>query len=711
MERKLNLNIHSLGKSGCTPHLVHFQKTSSAVLDYLVQDIPIQVSFVHQLCPGSFSQSAKCIANHAKMKTKFLKCFPHRFSYRCCCHAFLLLWPDLESNDELLSTLRYLGQFSRISTKEYIYNRVVFPVSYLGEMYFIFFLNFATTNIDKIQNILTIPDQTFLKDLTTGLTLGWRLHKTFKKYAIRFQSLGNELLSRPVLDNFLSRRDRIKEVQLYDDEIPIEDGFNSKPLKGLYFEFNRQKSFVFSSLILSRMPNITIRKLKGVAQMFQNHKWYLVLRFTSFEERNSLEINKDEDFFSPRGIGRIKGALIFRERAYYNFLTCDGAQEHLSLYWMLVPFDCATWIFLCIGIFLLVLSFNILFKSFRENFTLLVYGYLLEQPYEIKRLLIANTSFRVVLGPFLMSIIIITNCYKGIFVTDLTAPRVFSGINSLDELSTKNFTIYSNPKVEKRMLLFYVKVNFFGTKYVSSLYADTFESRRATIGMTWENETIFDSFERNPGWKNSFIKFPYSELILKRIIKKVDDAIVRTGVLLTKFLGVTVGFPHVSFQKKISECKKTAFLDLNSQLHRFYRPKKWKNLVPKRMLYHGKQPGRGLSKLKLIEFFGGFVHLIDFLRKELNVYIQSGIYEQWEKYLTKSTQNNLFRNELAKPFLKGHQRSLNFQNSQILGVFWIYLSSCSICSIVFICELAANAVCIHFFQLVKLLGKITHKSR
>lgn len=693
LQTVLKDNVFSLGKSGCVPHLVYFSKSFRELNDIqMFLSVPVQITYVSTFCQlPDIRDRQSCMKSFKQKKSKFVRCISRRFSHPCCCHAFLFLWPEILPKVETIEldlALDYLGHYSRVSSQEFAYSSVLFPVSYIGEMFFILIVDILQVSFSKIRKKSNIPDQTFIYDLRKMLTLGSRSSRW--RHRMSFTNLGKQpVVTAGFLTKFLVRKDRVSKIHLFDDDEFIPKGFKSKAIYDLHFGYYdyRPKSLVFCSLIASRMPNITIYGLTGAAEMYQTKKRLLVLRFTTLAERNLLSKRNDE-YYTPRGVERLKGALIFRERPVFNFITCAGAAQHLSFDWILTPFDSIAWVVgACIFITLIVIM-RVMFPDFHECFSILVWGFLLEQPYVITKKLLLSVSFKQIVGPFMLSTIILTNYYKGIFVTDLTAPRKLSGIISLEELAKRNYTIYTRPKLRDRTLFAYTKVELFGAKYIWTSRAENTAAVRDEIRMPDKNETYSELLDKNWSWRVYFRKFPYSELIFQRAVRDINDKIVETGFLITKNLKVPKGYPHVSIQERIASCDKTAFIDLESSLHRFYRPKYWKNIQPLKQIYHGKDDSStGLSTIKVIEIFGGFVRIINFLRDDLACLIHSGIYDRWERFMTKSVRNNLFREHLQQPFLRGKYSAVNLKNSQILSVFWIFFSCCGASLVMFLAEI------------------------
>jgi len=81
--------------------------------------------------------------------------------------------------------------------------------------------------------------------------------------------------------------------------------------------------------------------------------------------------------------------------------------------------------------------------------------------------------------------------------------------------------------------------------------------------------------------------FAYFAVIKKIARNRICDQRGETGLKLVQTLKFPVGYPHATFQEEISKCNRSAYIDDESKLHRFYMPSKWNGeYKPKFPLYH-----------------------------------------------------------------------------------------------------------------------------
>ena len=113
----------------------------------------------------------------------------------------------------------------------------------------------------------------------------------------------------------------------------------------------------------------------------------------------------------------------------------------------------------------------------------------------------------------------------------------------------------------------------------------------------------------------------------------------------------------------------------------------WKHILPRRQLYHGKiTSDQIITNTKLVEFYGSFYYNIEFLRKELDSLVRSGIWDEWNIFLEKSHMHFLFKTDLAKK----HSKNRQFHDSNLASLFYILLVSLLFATIGFICELGIS---------------------
>jgi len=701
-------NVNSLEKDGCTPHLIYFKRSYNALGNIAAMiEYPVHVTNAITAC-DSGPMNTECAELSGLKNSRFIKPISYRHSlYKGeICHVFMLLWPK-----KVNGILSYLTQFDRVLPAEDITTNANFPNSYLGTLYYIFFLeslhnqslnkcndndgnylDWSSTLLEKV--LKRIPNQSFLYLSRANIKIGLT-HLANENVACHALSNSQNFFSKLEMDTFLSLKSRVIQIQGLDDEAKIARRKIKAPLVDLRFgNLYKDKKFVLLSLIVSRMPNVTINMLLHPAKMLVNKKFITLIRFTSFTERVpeimqvSLSQSSDMDF--PNGLGRAKGSIIFRNREFFNFITCDGSKQLLTFEWTTSAFDSNVWIVGSIFFVMMAIILNVIFKAVGTSLALVIFTHLMEQSCYSKTKQSKKSAYRMVIGSLLLSTIMIATCYKGIFVKELTKPRRLEGLKSMKDLVDNNYTIYAPPKKLYSKFLHYGQVDFFGTHYIMRWPEKILDSVNF-IEMPGVNETFKEALIRQKTLKY-FVAFEYSEIILQLSSKGINDEHVNTGFKLTKSITIPKGYPHISFQKKIASCEKTAFIDRQSNLHRFYDPKYWKNIRPRKLLYHGFQDDMTTSKLLIVEVYGGFLKIVDFLSFELKRLVESGIYDQWEHILNNSPKSMLFKLFLLSEANNRVDRALSLQGSNIEGVFWIYSSFCSISLLVFLIEIVKHFI-------------------
>jgi len=706
------INFHA---QGSTPHLVYFPKSYHSInieISRRNKIIPLQITRMHRTMCHKWNITEWDPPHHYFcIKNKELQTFTTKFfhpyqRYRHSNeinHIFLLLWPQVYKTSgakDVYWTLHYLAQFGRSLSREYIDRQFKFPSSYLGKLYFVFFDDLPYSPVDPLweknfpwedynhfdpyaqDEAINIPHQTFIYDSHRNTFYG--LTSLNGKWKFQYDFIANGLPQITPMDNFLAQKIRVKHIVYLDEDTKSSKIFQlRKPSYlpyGQYPKPNKPASFILCSLFVARMPNTTIVEAQQTTYDIIDWRDIILIQFTSMPERipgNQEMITPSYEYF-PKGIGRLKGAIIYRDRVHYNFITCDGAQQQLSFDWILSPFKIYTWAVGFLTIFVLIVSLKVMMlrsngRNIQGDWILIVFAVMLEQSRSVRFASEGKNAMRLALGAFLLTTIVITNAYRGIFVGELSAPKNVSGIRTLPELAKHNFTIFSVPKQMFVKFFLYRELDFFGKHYL--LESDVVMNKKKQFENLAENETIKEIMSQNK-LQAFFLAFEYSEQIRQLIEEGFNDQTVYEGYMVTKQLDVPIGYPKVKFQEKIAECKKTALIHRESELHQFFKPKQWGNMRPAKPLYSGERSAAP-SKQLIVELFGGFVHIVEFLRAEVESLIESGIYDLWSRFLEDSTKNNLFRQHLNEAF-NNKQSAMSLQSSNIAGVFWIYLYSCSL---------------------------------
>jgi len=128
------------------------------------------------------------------------------------------------------------------------------------------------------------------------------------------------------------------------------------------------------------------------------------------------------------------------------FMNCKIHEISLDFQAYLKPFQNTVWLFLitilgvCTGfIFLLLRKSDII-----ENGFLLLYSFLLEHAYHMQKQLLELKAFKIFLAVFLLMGIVLTTGFKGVVVTDITAPLKEHQIATFQEASEKQYSIITS---------------------------------------------------------------------------------------------------------------------------------------------------------------------------------------------------------------------------------------------------------------------------
>jgi len=268
------------------------------------------------------------------------------------------------------------------------------------------------------------------------------------------------------------------------------------------------------------------------------------------------------------------------------------------------------------------------------------------------------------------------------------------------ELSAKNYTVYVHP--EKKVLhnmFHYIQTYFFG-RHIFEWSHKSSNGRyryRYKIKLPNKNETVLEAIAEAKGY---FEVFPFGQVIKSMAENGFNDERMTIGLKLLRNMEVPFGYPYNSIQKSIALCNKTAFVDYDDNLHHFYKSNRWKHIFPRRKLYHGKiTSDQSITNTRLVEFYGSFYYFIEFLRKELDSLVGSGIWDEWNIFLEKSHANFVFKTDLAKKYSK----NIQFHDSNLASIFYILLVALLFATIGLICELMIS-YCFKRICAVKMLS-------
>jgi len=451
----ISQTIKSLSKSRCTPHLVFFKHSYQDSVDWqLIQGIPIQITYFRKLCYKTLSsaskqESYKCMISIQKTKTKFIKPIPHRNFKHEVCNTFLFLWPDIEHNPEILEqTWWYLTFFDHLyPTEEFRRRQILFSSSYIGRLYFFFFVKFIkfssmektlfpwTTGIGK-QKMKTglsyniLPHNSFIYvaniDKVFGITsVLQRKCSHIYKHIIAI----NNIISKEHMDSFLQDLSRLKTIKIVDEKwklslrhLKLVQGFRfGEPSK------NEIGSTLFSVLILSRISsNVTVLVQPTVEYQTLLKKAHAVfIRYTSLVGRlknlkQNLQPYLNNVLSFPWGTGRLNGHLWMQRTQTFNFITCDGSQTVLSYAWTFSPMQWQVWVATLVTNAGIVL---ILETVFAQNVSWFLFANIVEQSHSLLDKISSDhiNVFRLILGSYLLAAIILTN---GTCIPNLSNPIV-----------------------------------------------------------------------------------------------------------------------------------------------------------------------------------------------------------------------------------------------------------------------------------------------
>ena len=725
-QKLISLNLKSLSESGCTPHLVYSPNTIRKFDNLASINIPIQITYASNLCmhekhgddeygiriniPMQITNASKvckyntprvdenklrtCICKIDMEQTKFIKSFPHRHITRC--HAFVMLWSypsDYSFPALLLLNYIRLGFFNRIdNSKSHTANSIHFPTSYIGRVYTIFVLDTTIKlNIEGLNDIVNIYgkphplyhapyryfDQLFFLELSTQKLYGatariFNGDKNFETSMISSNEFIKDNMDRYLVETLLQ-----SDLYYKDDEMVDRTYFVS-------LDGKRMPKFPWlSSLMVSRLQNISLIERKKFTGFSLSTRGYVFVHFTT--NLNRLTISAKNSFF------RLKGHALFLHSFSFNFITCDGYESQITFTWTTNSFQLSVWISLVATFGIWVIFAHRYTKV--TNTVFLTYAILLEQSFPLNASWMKSKFFIRSLVPIILGSIILTNCYKSLFVTDLTAPRPQKTIQSLEELSTLNYTIYSFIAKEWKRYYEYGRVNFFGNHYLPKRVGFVINA----IAHTWHE---CQSNKRN-SLPDHMFPFKYFTWINKFTRIGFCKQWVKTGLLLFRRITIPTGFPYVSIPEKIGECNKSAFIGDEHDLSRFYNPKLWRNTKPKANLYHGRvSKMTGVPARRTVEIHTGLYEVANFLKQELSSILQSGIYDKWIEYLSNPQKNVKFKHKL----LQGMNKRLNFQDHNFITLFYIFGIACGISSFTLLIEVLNT-----FFKILVLRLKISYR--
>ncbi|OXA49233.1 Glutamate receptor 2.5 [Folsomia candida] len=171
----------------------------------------------------------------------------------------------------------------------------------------------------------------------------------------------------------------------------------------------------------------------------------LTIDIFSIENISFTSINRIP-CLSPRIVSQFKGVVllhgsdievIITESEEYQFLTCY-TEPYISFYFYFTPFQAELWMVLRISIATIIAVTTIVLNYQKDKQIFSVWLFVLATLFEETPLMpsrIENaTFFRISLGIWCIMSIILTNCYNGIMILELNAPRTLFHPDNFDHL-------------------------------------------------------------------------------------------------------------------------------------------------------------------------------------------------------------------------------------------------------------------------------------
>ena len=126
-----------------------------------------------------------------------------------------------------------------------------------------------------------------------------------------------------------------------------------------------------------------------------------------------------------RAIREQDGYKFYIAEVSHNFMTCDGNTEYMGFSFYTKPFQDTLWITILVVFTVLTLLLRFIFLRFKikDNSALFFVRILIEQDMCLSnKLMQLGNSFKILIIIFLLVGIVLTNGYKGIVTSNLTAP-------------------------------------------------------------------------------------------------------------------------------------------------------------------------------------------------------------------------------------------------------------------------------------------------
>jgi len=346
----------------------------------------------------------------------------------------------------------------------------------------------------------------------------------------------------------------------------------------------------------------------------------------------------------------------------HNFITCDGwTSGGVSFIGYLNPYQPAAWIAGIASFGLTVLAFNVMWPKLAKevSFTMLLVSYLLENSSGVFSKLATLQSFRCAVGGILLTVVVLSNAYRGIVTTDLTAPRsLYRSMQGFDDLLRANYSIYTPlipnwrndlNRIERR----HPSKNCSKTCLMELINPDIRGGRRDTGNkFFYYSKALLYKFSRE-FWGLLF-RIPDSNKLFRMTLK-----------LIASFKTPPSEDPTATFHTILSECNQTAFMDSTHNLVLFLQEEWNRSRPPKNIFYTGRQD---ILPRPIYWYFPNILERGEYFPRRAAIIVHSGIFHKWEQvFMRKNVKNYRRLTEMSV-----QPQKLGF-SSNVVAVFFLFL--------------------------------------
>jgi len=235
----------------------------------------------------------------------------------------------------------------------------------------------------------------------------------------------------------------------------------------------------------------------------------------------------------------------------FEFVTCDRPEDFVDFEAFLKPFDLRAWLLL--GLIVIVstgfLMIILKLEGQSENVLLLLCSFLVEHGYHIRSSVLKLSSFNVFLTVFLFMTIVLTNGYKGIVITDITAPLTGRQlISTFEEAVKRNYTLITPNPILRNQVFDFQRMNQYNETYMTDIWRMTYNSE-----YIFTDSVFYMSF--TAALKHTTENFAVTHPLFKSIRKLMISWVERDLSLL--FNGTDSEF---------LKCNKTILVDRSQEL-------------------------------------------------------------------------------------------------------------------------------------------------